>query len=171
MENTRITGVLAGAVTLAAGLVASGAAHANFRAIYISAIAVCEAPLPIYDATLRKRPLGIVNEGTDAIFISCSMPGDFLATATAGRVELKFKSFTPATATVSCTLIAGQRFSGATHTYTGQTTITGNGQGLVGFSAIDKGSALGHYNFSCNLPPGIEFSSLYRREDADTDVL
>lgn len=151
-----------------ASLLATGSARAESQRIhYVAATAVCASPLPQYDATLRKRPLGITNEGTTPIFISCSVPTDFYGDNT-GTVNLVFTSF-GAGATVNCTLVAGSRLGG-TGSIAGSAVVAASGTSELIWNNVNKGSPYGAYNFSCNLPPGIELNTI-RIVQFDADAM
>lgn len=139
-------------------LAATGAGAENSRIHSWSATSVCEAPLPVYDATLRKRPLGITNEGTATIHISCSLPGDHRANTDDAWVYVYFTSTGPA-ATASCTMAAGNRYTGAFYE-TKSVAVGAGASTLIQFEDVNRGTAFGSLNFSCNLPPGIELNML-----------
>lgn len=149
---------LAGGAAFALLLLAQHASAANHRYHNWSSTAVCEAPLPVYDATLRKRPLGIANEGAATIFISCSLPADYYADTDDGQVNIYFTS-PSANTPVSCTMAAGNRISGVAY-QTKSAVIPGGNSGLVSFTDVSRVSEFGSLNFSCNLPAALEMNLL-----------
>ncbi|HSR64479.1 MAG TPA: hypothetical protein VLM17_02590 [Xanthomonadaceae bacterium] len=164
--------ILAGglpAMIALACLAVPGAASANsYRAHYISATAVCSGPLPVYDNNLKRRPLGILNQGSSSVFISCSVPSDFEGDQTNGSniVEVHFNSF-GAAGTVNCTLNAGNRSTSGSVATT--TNVTAGGTNYLSWAGIDKVNAWGSYNFSCTLPPDIEMNLIiYQDGDASS---
>jgi hypothetical protein len=165
--------VVLGAIGLSVlvGAVAStDAAAEGSRAHAYTATAVCEAPLPIYDATLRKRTRGILNEGSSPIFISCSVPGDNVGDQTTGTLAVYFQSFGSANATVNCTLNAGSRLGGA-GSVAGSTVVGPGGDGNIIWSSVDKVTYYGAYNVSCNVPGNIEMGMIWLSETDDGNAL
>lgn len=162
--------ILAGGLSVVvamACLAIPGAASANsYRAHYISATAVCSGPLPVYDSNLKRRPLGILNQGTSNVFISCSVPSDYEGdmTSTSNVVEVMFTSF-GAAGTVNCTLNAGYRAVSGSVAAT--TSVTAGGTNYLAWSNINKMDTWGSYNFSCVLPPDMEMN-LIIYQDGDT---
>lgn len=146
------TAVIAGLMAVSAT-----AQAATVRSQFYASTAVCEAPLPIYDATLRKRPLGIANEGTSVIFISCSMPGDYVGNVESATVQINFTGLESG-GTVSCTLVGGSRFGMVYRT--GSVAVAMGANNQLAWDDVDKGTTWGSYNFSCNVPPGVEMNNL-----------
>lgn len=73
------------------------------------AVGNCEAPLPVYDAHLRKRPGGILNEGTTPIYVACGMASDPLADI--DGVWVTFTNRGSVEQAVKCTLVTGQPYA------------------------------------------------------------
>lgn len=143
---------LALALALAGWSPASDAA--STRVLFIVPTAVCDAPLPQYDASLRKRPRAIANEGTSSIYVSCSAWTD--AQTDELDVNLTFVSNGPA-ASIDCTMVSGNTNSPV---YTVKSTdVYANGRDWISFSSL-TGST---YALSCRLPPGIEMQELMLR--------
>ncbi|HST44622.1 MAG TPA: hypothetical protein VLK29_05290 [Luteimonas sp.] len=139
-------------------MAASPGAHAEtVRSHFYSATSVCEAPLPIYDATLRKRPLGISNEGSDVIFISCSMPGDYVGNVETATVRITVTGL-DAGGSVNCTLVGGSRYGMVFRTGSVDVAMGANAELL--WDDVDKSTTFGSYNFSCYVPPGVELNNL-----------
>ena len=160
----------AGALLALSGVLVSGDAQAAaFRVNYYSATAVCEAPLPSYDVDLRKRPLGITNQGSSVIFISCSVPGDFYGDTTSNSLYVYFESM-GAGGTVNCTAVAGSRVSGS-GSVASSTTVTAGGSSFVNWTNLSKTDPYGSFNFSCNVTPDIEMNLiLIRQNDAAGEI-
>lgn len=145
------------------------ATAATVRVHSYSATAVCEAPLPTYDATLRKRPLGIANEGLATIFISCSLPSDVVGDTATSTVFVYFQSMGSG-GTVSCNLVAGSRPYG-TSSVGGTAVIAAGSAGYLQWSNVNKVSAYGSFNFSCNLPRNIEMNLItVMQQDAGNEL-
>ena len=166
IRSTILAAGLPVAVALAC-LAVPGAASANsYRAHYISATAVCSGPLPVYDNNLKRRPLGILNQGTSNVFISCSVPSDFEGdqAGASNIINVQFTSF-GAAGKVNCTLNAGYR--GSSGSVAGTTDVTAGGTNFVIWNGIDKMNAWGSYNFSCSMPPDMEMGLIiYQDGDA-----
>ena len=164
--SIRSTLLAAGLAALAALAVVPAASAATYRAHYISATAVCSGPLPVYDANLKRRPLGILNQGTSNVFISCSVPSDFEGDLTNGSnvVNVLFTSF-GAGGTVNCTLNAGRR--GSSGSVGATVNVDAGGSNTVIWNNINKVDSWGSYNFSCSVPPDIEMN-LIIYQDGDT---
>jgi hypothetical protein len=162
------TGVLT--LALAAALMPGTSRAATFRAHYISATAVCSGPLPIYDNNLKRRPLGILNQGSTNVYISCSVPSDYQGDQTNGNnvVVVQFTSF-GAGGIVGCTLNAGYRgISGSVAT---STNVSDGGSNTLAWSNINKMDSWGSYNFSCNVPPDIEMNLIIYQDGDAGDAL
>lgn len=144
-------------------LTCGNAEAATYRAHYISATAVCSGPLPIYDNQLKRRSLGILNQGTSSVFISCSVPSDFEGDLTnaSNVVNVYFQSFGGSGA-INCTLNAGLR--GNSGSVAGSADIAVDSMIAVGWNNINKMDTWGAYNFSCILPPNVEMSFIIYQE-------
>lgn len=154
-----LKGGLAVLVAGSALALSTNADAATQRATYVTATAACSGPIPASDGALRRSPLGIRNDGTSNVFISCSLPADFVGDMTTGTIEPHFHNFGAASATVNCTLTAGNRFGGF-GSVAGSTSITAGGDSYISWSSIDKKHNWGSYNFSCILPPGVEINTI-----------
>ena len=145
-----------------AGALASGQADAaTSRGHYISATAVCSGPLPVYDNQLKRRPLGILNQGTTNVFISCSVPSDYEGDLTSVNnfIRIYFRSF-GAGGTIACTLNAGNRIDGSGSVAL-STPIAAGGDSDIYFGNINKINFWGSYNFSCNVPADVEMNQIF----------
>lgn len=159
----RLPAAVSCALALAAVLHAPVSSAATERVQRISATAVCEAPLPSFDVTLRKRPVGIRNEGEVPIFISCALPADSTAPRGGAMVSVRFALPAGAPAvTMACTLVAGS--PGNLHYAVGSVAVASGGSAWLTWSNIDKQATRGALNFSCNLPPGMDVSTILYRE-------
>lgn len=154
------------ALALVALLHASESQAATERVQRISATAVCEAPLPVFDLTLRKRPIGIGNEGTTSIFVSCALPADSVAPPGGATVSVRLAMLEPVpAATVNCQLVTGTPDNLSYRA--GSIVVPTGGTVWLTWNNIHKGSERGTLNFNCNLPPQIDMSTiLYREVDA-----
>ncbi|MGY0651961.1 hypothetical protein ACW7GZ_08860 [Luteimonas sp. A537] len=164
--HCRMSAAASCALALFVVLHASAASAATERVQRVSATAVCEAPLPVFDTTLRKRPIGINNEGGASVFVSCSLPADSAAPPGGASVSARFAMIGGAVpVTVECQLVAGTPDA---LTYTaGSIVVPAAGSAWLTWNGVDKGAASGTLNFSCNLPPRVDLSTImYREVDA-----
>lgn len=128
----------------------------NAQEFQQNASGVCQGALPVYDTLLRNRPLGIMNVGSTASYVSCSFMSGFGIPH--DIVGIQIANPTAADVDVSCTIVTGR--SSFDHTYY-PVTLT-YPAGAFGFliqfldPAVDPGTDL--INASCLLPPGVELS-------------
>lgn len=143
-----------GSALLVSGVAQAGEAPTVDRTTYFNAPAHCQGALPNFDASLRKRPLGLQNEGPTNAFVTCAIP-------TQGRVQAleMYASSHNGTATpVTCTMVTG--YKGGDNFYVPKTLTTSDTGGWTGFywSASDfeaDGDIPSSYiAVSCNLAPG-----------------
>lgn len=173
MKTRSGSGTAAGAAACllaVAGLAATDdATAATSRSRFITATAVCESPLPQYDATLRKRPLGITNEATTPVFISCSLPADYVGDQVNGLLDFNFASLGVG-GTVNCSLVAGSRLFGVT-AIPKSVTVSAEGYSAIRWANIDKRHYFGSYNVTCNLPKDVELNTILYQENDTGDGL
>ena len=160
MNNTRSVWshcVMAGVLW---SLCLGASAGTNNYALIQKAVSSCEAPLPVYDSQLRKRPRGIINESSTSIFISCGMPADVFGDV--WRVDLEFTNRSSSSATVSCTLVTGSP-SGFLTSYHKQLFLPGSGgtTWMMFDKLIDNNDQYfdDQQAVSCLLPPQVEINS------------
>lgn len=154
-----LKGGLAVLVAGSALALSTNADAATQRATYVTATAACSGPIPSSDGALRRSPIGIRNDGTSNVFISCSVPADFVGDLTTGIIETHFHNFGAASGTVNCTLTAGIREYGV-GSVAGSTVVAAGGDSYIQWANIDKKHNWGSYNFSCILPPGMEINTI-----------
>ena len=144
------------AAVLAPAMMAVGPAGAvdQFRTHYFNAGAHCQGALPNFEGSIRKRPLGVQNEGTSNAFVTCGVP-------TQGRItglEVYATTFSGADAQVTCTAVSG--WQGGSNDYVPMTVTTpanGNWAGMFWEPSDFGGTDFFPSNFvalSCNLAPG-----------------
>ncbi len=155
-------------LALSAALVAGHAMAAMIeRTDYQAAAGICQGALPVFSATLRARPLGILNEGSQTAFVTCALQGDNTVARGATALYLRVSNGTGAPATVSCTLVNGFGNSNSfTPVYVPKTAnLPANaGTGLV-WEPADLGngsSTISFPQFSCALPPGASIHYISR---------
>lgn len=147
--------------TVAAAIVLPGTpAHAGHGT---NAVNVCQGALPNFEGSLRKRPLGVNNEGASTAFVSCSTHVDDGEEIIS--VNVLFHNRNEGTAQVSCTMVSGlaQPFPQGTPVYLPKTFEIAAGQPYVASWQKDTdngGTPFYTANLSCALPPGIEINTL-----------
>lgn len=114
----------------------------------------CQPALPVYEGLVRKRPLAVVNEGTENAYVTCAL--------TTEEVSLNVQSFgtrvsngSDAALTVSCTAVVGDEL--ATTSYIPKSIDLAPGAaGNLTWSGADAGGLLSSKSIamSCLLPPG-----------------
>ena len=129
------------------------------RTDYQSAAGMCQGALPAFAGTLRFKPLGIVNEGSQTAFVSCAVQGDNLAARGATAIYVRVSNGNATDSIVTCTLVNGFGNSNSfTPIYVSKTAqMTANaGRGLSWEPAdLGNGSTTIQFpQFSCSLPPG-----------------
>lgn len=161
---------------LAAGIVAIAsinAAHATSELIQNTntATSICQGALPVFETNLRKRPLGVANEGSTPAFLSCSFTTSNDGSA-GPRIVSYFGGFftnsTSADATVTCTGIRG--LAGETDNVYETRTVTVLANGVPGtpdtgyiFFGPAEGEQPDYQNvaMSCKLPSGVSLNDTY----------
>ncbi|MGY1458539.1 MULTISPECIES: hypothetical protein [unclassified Luteimonas] len=164
MSNATMPPVLAAACVLGlvAGLQATDADAANQRARYTRPAGVCEAPLPVYDAYLRKSPLMVANVGNQNVFVNCAMPSDPVGDVGSAWIEIHVASSAPANASVTCTLVTGT--ADAPVQDIRSRSVGPNSNTWFTWSSLDKGSPDGLFAFMCSLPPGVQITHILATE-------
>lgn len=161
MTTTRATLFTAAGAALL--LAAAPAARGND---WSNAVDVCQAATPAMDAPLRKRPLGIHNEGEQTVFVSCSIRAP-LGQIDGGGVDVTqiivlATNRTETAQSVACTLVDGVAapFPSFPAIYLPKTLELQPGAFGVG-NWFDFETEAGRYrlpNLSCALPPGTELN-------------
>jgi len=104
---------------MAVGLLLSGQAnHATAAEVvrydFQGAAAICQPALEQYSAQLRSRPLGLVNEGTSAAYVSCALRGDPRPGGRgAMKVLVEVGATTGVPGAVTCTFVDGLQQGGS----------------------------------------------------------
>lgn len=136
----------------------------------------CQAALPSYEGNIRKRPLGLNNEGTGAAFVSCSMKSDsFYDGIGNGFNGLQLSNAGAAEATVNCSLVTGGTLPVASATYFPKAFTVPAGASVVASwdPALDnEGEQFAHtLNYSCNLPPGLQINVVFTNIEEEVGAL
>lgn len=140
------------------------AANAAPHSEVANATGPCNGALPAYEGALRKRPLGLVNEGDRNAFVSCSLQSDSGENPGFDLVVFYFVNRNASSAVVDCTMVSGGAVEvGFEPTYHPKTLgIPANAAGTMLWEAADYDLPTFHYsiNASCNLPPGVEMARM-----------
>lgn len=138
-------------------------AHAGTSAA--NGTAFCQSALPVFDTQIRKRPLGVNNEGNANAFVSCSIPvGYNPGNITNGVIYMTNRN--DETVAVTCTLVDGVVADAGLPdipAYYPQAIalLPGEFTPLI-WDPADHGleSFTVYQNYSCILPPGVEINLL-----------
>lgn len=147
--------VLAATLTIGTLFVA-GPAHAVdvSRLEIINPLNACQGALPTFEGSLRKRPRGFINEGTDTAFVSCGFPAEGgVGVNKTTQINVEFRNEGTETQTVSCTAVDTQsppKFSVKSK------TVASGSVGEIAWLAADNGGVNYRYPaVSCALPTGM----------------
>lgn len=118
----------------------------------------CDAALPQYDDSLRKRPTGFRNQSAEPAFVSCSAPSDFIHYFPLAVVYYRGANVDA----VQCVLVNGTAISSNVRYYAKSGEHIRDDRYLVVWDAendftLPTGFGLS-INFSCVLAPGAEIS-------------
>ncbi len=157
---------LAVLVVSVAGAYASSASAqtaTNLSSTAANATAHCQGALPAFETAIRKRPLGVQNEGTANAFVTCSFEADAFA-AEDGILSLDtyFTNTSAAAVNLTCTAVSG--FEGGTNEFVSKTTpIAAGGQGNPFWDAGEFTNGLfeGLISISCAVPVGVAVNDSY----------
>jgi len=127
----------------------------------------CQSALPVFDGNIRKRPLGVQNEGSANAFITCSFEVDAVnATGNAPILLDTYFSSSVGPIDVNCTAVSG--FQGGTNEFVSQTIAIDpadpdepQGNGVWVDTDFEGGLGSGLVSISCNLPPGVAINDTY----------
>ena len=166
------------APTLVAGLVAlavSPSARAEIEPLQLqaSAAGLCQSALPTGDVNLRKRPLGVYNEGDAAVYVTCSFTtivdqggGGGIAQGSVVRYFGMFLSSSVEEAQpVRCSGVVG--YEGITEYIAKEVEVsseTPDSNYLYFYPQdIDEADTAMHQlvSLSCRLPPGVGINDMY----------
>lgn len=167
---------IAAAMFGAASLLAAPSAQAaTSRIIYTTATNTCQPATPLELGGLRFRPLGIYNNKTDSIYISCSFDTEFNADTATSDLRVWFDNQGTSTQTPECTASGGSRDLGVT-TYAGQVAIAAGAIDDISFANIDKGNGGSDPSFvtiqlTCLLPPKVEMGLIRFNQESLSDGL
>lgn len=160
------------AVLAAAALAASGTAEAaTSRIKYVHATGVCQPATPLELGGLRFRPLGIFNNKTTPIYISCTFDTEFVGDVNTTDFTIYFDNQGNVEQTVQCTAVGGRRGLGST-SVAGEALVAANAGNTIFFGNVDRVSAaVSAYGISCLLPPKVEMGLIRMMEEDAGDGL
>lgn len=161
MMKSPTLAMMPAAMTLAVAAMFMPQANAGTSAS--NATGMCQSALPVFDTQIRKRPLGVNNEGASNAFISCSIPiGYNPDTVNNGVIILTNRN--DEAVIVSCTLVDGvvaEIGIPDLPAFYPQTVAALPGEAtVILWDPADHGLESFHVyqNYSCNLPPGVEIN-------------
>lgn len=135
----------------------------------VGATGACQAALPAYEGQIRKRPLAIANEGTQAAFVSCSLPGNSNALDT-NYFGVALRNTRQYGIIMQCTLIEGVDSPvGANPEYhSKQIALAPGVHTLLTWDKTETGGNMqAQVNLSCLVAPGIQIGMLYVNHEVD----
>ena len=151
------------ALGLLAGLHAPKAGAHDERSRNFRPTGICEAPLPVFDAYLRKSPQMVANVGNQNVFVNCAMPSDPAGDRGRAWIEIHVASTAAASASVQCTLVSGTA-DAPLYDVRSRQVLPGSNTWFT-WSAHDKGAADGLFAFMCSLPPGVQITKVFVSEE------
>ncbi|MFP7722484.1 hypothetical protein [Lysobacter sp. A3-1-A15] len=160
-----ILGAATATVLATAALAAPGAAEAaTSRVNYVHSTGVCQPATPLELGGLRFRPLGIFNNKTTAIYISCTLDTELVGTYNLTDISIYFDNQGNVGRTVECTAVGGRR-GVATSSVAGDAVLSANSGGTIYFNDVDRvSSSYTAYGISCLLPPKVEMGMIRMME-------
>lgn len=167
-------------VSISAGLAAPAYAAVEDTQDSANAVANCQGALPNYEGNLRKRPLGVINEGTETAFVTCAfntVRDQADATLGSGIVNFFGGFFINNTATdkiVACTGVVGYENGdeGSETFFVSKNVLVKANRaepdpqnGYIFFDPSDSNLGPGEYyqlvQMSCQLPAGTGINDTY----------
>lgn len=165
---------LGGMVAMAGAFAASDASAATVTRDHLThGPANCQSALPVFDGNIRKRPMGIGNEGSGSAFITCGID-DISNTGpgfTAIAVYLRNRAAADGV-TVNCTLANGIFSNPQLLTKTSDPIAAGTVVLIAWTAAGDnEDEPFGAPGLSCNLPPGVDISAVQNIREEEVGAL
>lgn len=129
----------------------------------------CQPALPAFDASIRKRPMAMQNEGSSNAFVTCAFRGVFLSLRSQKYVQVGLVNNGSATQEVACTLVDGEAGFTAPIFLPKTRTLAGGGSsgGLAWTPSDNGGNEFVYPAISCNLPAGVGIQYTARLYDEE----
>lgn len=144
-----------------------GAAIDKQMEMSANAAANCQGALPNFEGSIRKRPLGVQNEGSESAFVTCAFASqyDVAAVTDISHFAAFFVNKGTAEATVACTGVAGFE-TGESNVYISKSiTVAPNStvHAFLQFWQDDNGGESFYplVSMSCKIPPGVGINDTY----------
>lgn len=117
----------------------------------------CTGYTPVDDSALRKRSVGLVNESSSTVRVTCSLPTVSLYTPPNdsqhfNTVQILISNPTSISRTTSCTLVLSLA-QVDTVIYTGKITVTPGFYGTLKFTPEASRFSENNFAMTCALPP------------------
>ena len=161
-------------LTLACSMASTAMAVEISRQDFQGAVGMCKASIPAYNASLRNRPLGMANESSSSVYVTCNWQGDDTQNGTRGArsVFVVVGNTSAAPKTVACTLVNGFQSGTITvATYTPKTvTVAAGAAATIAWVPGDIAGGTDQIKLpalSCNLPGGttLQYTGKQYNED------
>ncbi len=134
--------------------------------LMMNATGACQAALPQYDTTLRKRPAGMFNEGRASVFVTCSPLSLQNVPITVGH-GLTIYNTNAYEVTVNCTGVTSDAPAPAFYMPKSSTFGQNEAHGISWDSSDGLTSSFPSFNISCMLPPGVGITTLFVNQTLD----
>ncbi len=149
------------ALLAAVGIVDSASAQYAPQIEFTHGPADCQSALPVYDGNIRKRPLALVNEGSQSAFVTCDIADN---TQSTDRVTMYFHNSTNWHAEVKCTLVTGYANFTAPKQFVKSVTVANTGYDYLAWDWLNDNQNVKFRSpaISCLLPPGVSIQGVQR---------
>lgn len=160
------------AIACAATFAAPAWADSFVREEIAMSAETCQAALPAFDGSIRKRPMALMNEGSGNSFVTCAFSGVNDVTPFTISLEIHVVNLDVTHRTVTCTLVDGRAgFNNPLYVPRALSVAPGgqlqNISWTIGDSAETQVAGFVYPALSCVLPPktGISFTSRLYHEN------
>ena len=150
-------------IALALGLGASPqlSAATVVRSHFSHGTANCQSALPVFDGSIRKRPMALANEGVTTSFVTCDSENINADAETTGfhLVEIYFRNRSGNDGVaVSCTLVDGVDQASSFLPKQSTLMFIGGTAAVYWDSADNEDTNFGAPAISCALPAGVDIT-------------
>ena len=143
----------------------SKAATRDLR-LTMNATGACQAALPQYDTTLRKRPTGMFNEGNASVFVTCSPMSLQNVPITVGH-GITIYNTNAHDVVVNCTGVTSDAPAPAFYMPKSSTFGQNEAHGIAWVASDGLNGSFTTFNISCLLPPGVGITTLFINQTLD----